>query len=169
MSQPQYPLEQLTLIKQRKLEEAEKILKEKKQALDKEQEKLLELKKDRDSVKNHWDDKLQQLRDELDQGTTSDKIQQMKVYMKEVDIKLKQKEDRVAEQNKRVIAAETQVENARQDMIKREQDVEKMRLHKKEWDKEMKVLAEQQEAIEMDETGSSMYSKRKSKQNRKTD
>ena len=169
MSQPQYPLEQLTLIKQRKLEEAEKILKEKKQALDKEQEKLLEVEKDRDSVKSHWNDKLQQLRDELDQGTTSDKIQQMKVYMKEVDIKLKQKEGKVTEQQKRVAVAEQHVEEARKEMIKREQDVEKMRLHKKEWDKEMKVLAEQQEAIEMDETGSSMYSKRKSKQIRKTD
>ena len=36
---PKYPLEQLILIKQRRLEEAERILKEKKEALEKEKEK----------------------------------------------------------------------------------------------------------------------------------
>ncbi|MCX6988127.1 MAG: type III secretion T3S chaperone [Chlamydiae bacterium] len=167
MSQSQYPLEQITVIKQRKLETAEKILKEKKQALQTEQDKCAALEKERDAVKSHWDDKLQQLRDTLDQSSTSDKIQQMKVYMKEVDIKLKQKEGKVTEQQKRVAVAEQHVEEARKEMIKREQDVEKMRLHKKEWDKEMKILAEQKESMEMDETGSSIYSRQKIKNSRK--
>ncbi|MEI8328971.1 MAG: type III secretion T3S chaperone [Chlamydiia bacterium] len=167
MSQSQYPLEQITLIKQRKLETAEKVLKEKKQALQTEQDKYAALEKERDVVKSHWEDKLQQLRDTLDQSSTSDKIQQMKVYMKEVDIKLKQKEGKVTEQQKRVVTAEQQVEEARKEMIKREQDVEKMRLHKKEWDKEMKVLAEQKESMEMDETGSAIYSRQKIKNSRK--
>jgi hypothetical protein len=162
MSKPQYPLEQLTLIKQKKLEEAEKNLKEKKIAYDKEKEKLETLEKDRDKVKFHRDEKLNQLRQKLDEGTTTDKIQQMKIYLKEVDDKLKVKENKVKDQVKVVDAAEKKVAEARIEMIKRQQDMEKMRLHREEWDKEMKIIEEHKESLEMDETGSSMFSRKKS-------
>lgn len=157
MSKKEYPLEQLTLIKQKKLEEAERSLQEKKLALIKEKDKLESLEKDRDKVKVHRDDKLNQFREKVDAGTTTDKIQQMRVYLKEVDEKLRQKELKVKDQLKQVDAAEKKVEEARKEMLKRQQDVEKMRLHRKEWDKEMKVLEEHQESIEMDETGSTMH------------
>jgi flagellar biosynthesis chaperone FliJ len=162
MSKPQYPLEQLTLIKQKKLEEAEKNLKEKKIAYDKEKEKLETLEKDRDKVKFHRDDKLNQLRQKLDEGTTTDKIQQMKIYLKEVDDKLKVKENKVKDQVKVVDAAEKKVAEARIEMIKRQQDMEKMRLHREEWEKEMKIIEDHKESLEMDETGSSMFSRKKS-------
>ena len=85
MSTPQYPLEQLAIIKQKKLDEAERLLQERKQALQKEKEKLETLEKERDKVKEHRDDKLKQFLALLDEGTTTDKIQQTKVYLKEVD------------------------------------------------------------------------------------
>ena len=166
MSQSEYPLEQVTLIKQKKLDEAEKILKERKLVLDKEKDKLVTLEKDRDTVKKHRDEKLQQLREKLDEGTTSDKIQQMRLYLKEVDEKLKLRETKVKDQKKIVDAAEKKVEEARQDMLKRQQDMEKMRLHRNEWEKEVKILEEQKEAKEMDETGSALYSSKKRKESR---
>ena len=52
-------------------------------------------------------------------------------------------------------------------MMKRQQDVEKLRIHRKEWEKEMKLLEEQKESLEMDETGSSLHTRRKSQDARK--
>ena len=65
-----YPLEQLVRIKQRRLEEAERILKEKKEALEKERQKQKELEKERDDTFQHKKAKLDQLREILDKGTT---------------------------------------------------------------------------------------------------
>lgn len=149
-----YPLAQLAIIKQKKLDEAEKILKEKKLALIKEEEKLKQVEKERDKVKEHREAKLIQLREKLDEGTTTDKILQMKAYLKVVDEQLSVQEKKVQEQVKKVTLAATAVEAARQDYLKKHQDVEKLRLHREEWEKEMKTLLEQEEAIETDEMGS---------------
>ncbi len=156
-----YPLEQVAIIKEKKLEEAEKILHEKKNALAKEQEKLEKLEKERDKVKTHRMAKLTQLRETLDEGSTSDKIQQMKQYLKIVDEQLKQKESKVKEQIKQVQSAEKQVEIARADLLEKQKDVEKLQMHRKEWEKEEKLLSEQKEASETDEMGSAMHARLK--------
>ena len=161
MSKIHYPLEQLAQIKAKRLEESEKILQEKKLLLEKEENKLKELEKERDKVKLHKQEKLQQLRDELDSGTTTTKIQQMKYYMKEVDEKLKQKELKVKDQNKHVENAKQAVDNARKDMLEKQQDVEKMRLHREEWEKEKKAYLEHLEGIETDEIGTTIHIKQK--------
>ncbi|MBI2742965.1 MAG: type III secretion T3S chaperone [Chlamydiales bacterium] len=167
MSEAQYPLEQLVIIKQKKLEEAEKVLRDKKNALLKEEEKLAKVEEERNQVKDHKHAKLTQLREVLDAGTTSDKIVQMRGYLKLVDEQLKQKEQKVKEQKKNVEAAEKQVEIARQDMVKRQQDIEKLASHRKEWDKETLKAMEHKESLEGDEMGSAMHTIRKKERNRK--
>jgi len=162
-----YPLEQLVIIKQKKLEEAERNLQEKKRLLEVELEKLQKVEAEHNKVRIHKQDKLTQLRQTLDEGTTSDKIQQMKQYLKVVDEELKQKENKVKDQKKLVDVAEKNVETARQELLERQQDVEKLSLHKKEWEKEMQALVEQEEAIETDEMGSAMHTIRKKDQNAK--
>ena len=152
-----YPLEQLALIKQKKLEESEKNLKLKKDALQKEEAKLIDIEKERDTVKSHRQAKLQQLRETLDAGTSTDKIQQMKAYLKIVDEQLKVREHKVQEQKKQVDAAKDQVELARQDYIKRNHDVEKLRIHREEWAKEVKIAEEAKEAVENDDLGGAMH------------
>ena len=159
----QYPLEYLVRIKDKRLEEAERILKEKKEELEKELEKQKTLQQQRDETKHHKQDKLNQLRATLDEGTTSDKIEIMKNYIKTVDEELKQKERKVQEQIKKVQEAEKKVEEARIDFLKKQQDVEKLKTHRKEWEKEMKLLGEIEEAKETDELGSSIHSVRKHK------
>lgn len=159
----EYPLEQLAIIKQKKLEESEKVLREKKNALLKEQEKLAKVEEERNKVKEHKMAKLTQLREKLDAGTSTDKILQMRQYLKIVDEQLKQKEHKVKEQKKLVEAAEKQVEAARQDFIKKQHDVEKLAIHRKQWEKEMNLLLEQKEALEADEMGSAMHTRRKHK------
>lgn len=156
-----YPLEQLVQIKQKKLEEAERLLREKKELLIKEQEKLEKVEKERDEVKEHRMAKLTQLREKLDEGTTSDKIQQMKYYLKIVEEKLKQKESKVKEQLKHVEAAEKAVEAAREDLLEKQRDIEKLAMHRKEWDQEMRLIVEHGEAVETDEMGTSMHVRKK--------
>ncbi|MGC1877749.1 MAG: type III secretion T3S chaperone [Rhabdochlamydiaceae bacterium] len=156
-----YPLEQITVIKQKKLDEAEKVLREKKKALEREQEKLISVEKERNEVKDHRFAKLTQLREKMDEGAPSDKIQQMRYYLKVVDEKLKAKELKVKEQQKVVEAAKQQVEIARTDLIKKQQDVEKMATHRKEWEKEMKAVAEQKEGVETDEMGAVLHQRRR--------
>jgi flagellar biosynthesis chaperone FliJ len=156
----EYPLQQLYIIKQKRLEEAERTLYEKKQELEKEQKALSKLEQERDTVKEHKQDKLRQFRTTLDEGTTSTKIEQMKNYLKVVEEQLKNKEHKVNEQKKRVSAAEHKVEEAKQEIFKKEKELEKMKMHKKEWEKEMKVQEIKEEEKHTDELGSSMHIRR---------
>ncbi len=156
-----YPLEQLAIIKQKKFDEAEKVLREKKKILEKEEEKLAQVEKERDEVKEHRFAKLTQLREKMDEGEGSNKIQQMRYYLKTVDEKLKLKEQKVKEQLKQVESAKAQVESARADLIKKQQDVEKMHMHRKEWEKEMKAIQDYKEGVETDEMGSTLHQRKR--------
>ena len=158
-----YPLEQLAMIKQRRLEEAERVLKEKKEQLEKEKEKQKELEEDRNTTFKHRAAKLKQLRDKLDAGTTSDKIEMMRDYIKVVDEELKQKEKKVQDQTKVVEEAVEAVEAARKDMVKKQHDVEKLKIHRKEWAKEMRVIEVYEEGVENDDLGTAMHTTKKHK------
>lgn len=167
MTSEKYPLEQLVQIKKKRLEEAEKVLREKKEALAREQEKMTQLEKKRDEVKKHYQEKLAQLREKLDAGTSTSKITQMKQYLKIVVEDLAVEERKVAAQKIVVDSAEKQVEEARQDLFKKQKDVEKLGLHHKEWTKEMHTLEERREGNEGDEMGSTMHHLKKTEKKRK--
>lgn len=157
MNQIVYPLKQVIEVKQRRADEAEKVVKEKQLALNKEKEKLAEREADRDKVKSHKKDKLQQLRDELDGGTTTTKIQQMKVYLKLVDEKLKVEEKKVKDQQEQVKIAEKNLEQAKLELQRKRQEVDKLLMHKKDWEKEKRKELEVIESREQDELGSIIH------------
>lgn len=161
MKFPPYPLQQLQEIKKKRLEEAEKELKEKKEQLETEEKKLKKREEERDKVKQHKADKIQQLNEKFDEGITSDEIEKHDRYLKVVDEKLKGKEIKVEEQKKKVKEAEKVVEDARQNMIKKQIEVEKLKMHKEEWRKETKLLLEQEEGKLMDEIGSASFVRKK--------
>jgi len=156
-----YPLQQLVAIKQKRQEEAEKVLKEKRAILEKESAQLKELEKARDEVKTHKEDKLAQLRASLDEGTSSDKILHMQKYLKIVQEKLLIKEQKVSDQNKVVDTAKKNVETARLDVIKKQQEVEKLTLHKKEWTQQMIKEELLKENILNDELGAQVHTIKK--------
>ncbi|VHO04175.1 flagellar FliJ family protein [Candidatus Rhabdochlamydia sp. T3358] len=158
---PRYPLKQLAEIKQKNLETAEINLRDKKRFLEQEQTSLTKKEKERDQVKEHRIDKLQQLRDHMDEGAVPHKVEQMKQYLKLVDEKLAVKQRAVVEQKKKVTLAEEEVDKARRELIECQQDVEKMRLHRKEWDRDMHLIEEQKEGVEMDEIGSAGHERKK--------
>jgi flagellar biosynthesis chaperone FliJ len=158
---PAYPLEELATIKQKKCDEAERVLNEKKELLAKEVEKLRAAEAARDEVKLHREEKLAQLRKGMDEGIAPYKITQMKSYLKVVDEKLHQKEMKVIERQKEVTKAEQQVEIARLDLIRRQKEVEKLKEHRKEWEREVAALFERKEGVEMDEIGSVLHERRR--------
>jgi flagellar biosynthesis chaperone FliJ len=156
-----YPLEQLMSIKKNRFDQAVKTLAEKKAVLEKAVAKLEELTKERDKVLQHRMEKLTQLREKLDAGTTSDKIQQMKYYLKTVEEKLAEKQKKVADQKKQVDLAQKQVDLATEEVFQKKKDLEKLEMHKKEWEKEVRYLTEQKSAIEHDEQGSATHEARR--------
>lgn len=156
-----YPLKQVLEVKRKRVEDAEKVVTEKKKALEAEEEKLKAREKERDEVKKHHNDKLKQMRDEMDGGTTSPKIQQMKAYLKVVVEKLAVEEKKVADQKAQVQTAEKNLEAAKEELKRKRQEVDKLVTHQKDWEKEMLKEEEIMEGREQDELGSVMFLSRR--------
>lgn len=156
-SQNAYPLKQVIEVKQKRVDDAEKVVREKQQILTQEQKKLAEKEAERDKVKDHKQEKLKQLRDTLDEGTTTTKIQQMKVYLKVVDEKLKVEEKKVHDQKEQVKIAEKNLEQAKLDLQKKRQEVDKLFMHKKDWDAEKQKELAVIEGREQDELGAIIH------------
>lgn len=158
---PKYPLEPVLAIKRDRVDRAEKVVKEKRRLLEIEQEKLREIEAARDKVKNHYMQKIQQLRELLDEGTTSDAVLQRKAYIKVVAVQLAEEEEKVNKQKENVLAASKELEKAEVNLAKRRKEEEKTRLHKEEWMKE--ALKEEAREIEkeQDEMGQLLYQLRK--------
>lgn len=165
---PQYPLEQVLSIKKNRFDQAVKTLELKKEILEKAYEKLFDLTQEQEEVAKHKKAKLDQMRDSLDQGTSTDKIQQMKVYLKTVEEKLVEKKKKVDAQQKVVDSAQAQVDLATDDLFQKKKDLEKLELHKKEWEKESSYALERKEEAEHDEQGSAGYQRlKREKESRK--
>lgn len=156
-----YPLEQLMTIKKNRFDQAVKTLEAKKLLLEQASQKRDAAKRERDQILEHKIAKLTQLRESLDAGTTTDKIQQMKVYLKIVDEKVLEKEKKLVEAQKGVDLAQKQVELATAELFQRKKDLEKLEMHKEEWEKEMRYWSERKEGSEQDEQGSATHTMRK--------
>jgi hypothetical protein len=161
-----YPLAQIIQVKQKRVEDQEKVVKEKREALRREEEKLREREADRDKAKNHYKDKLQQLRNEMDHATTTDKIQSMKVYLKVAEEKVAVEEKKVREQKAQVELAEKAVQVALEELRIKRQDVDKLLTHKKDWEREMLKELEIIEGREQDELGTVIFSSNQRKMSR---
>ncbi len=160
-----YPLEELVKIKQKRFEQAIKLVEEKKAILKRELDILKNLEKERNEVFKHKEDKLKQLREALDSGESTDKIRQKKDYYKVVQENLIEKEKKVKNQQKHVNEAQNELVKARKNLIDKQKDIEKLDIHKKEWEKEMKFFQSQKEQILLDEIGSVKFVIKKKKDN----
>lgn len=156
---PEYPLEKVLEIKINRVKEQEKVVEQKKEALRKEEEQLTKVKEERDQVQNHMDDKKSQLREAYDEGTTSDKIEQMNLYIDVVNERLDEENQKVTDQEDKVEVAKQELEQAKLDLKDKMKQVDKLETHKEEWGKEIKLELEQEEAKEMDEVGNILYFK----------
>lgn len=158
-----YPLAELIDIKKRRFDIAVKVLEDKKRILAEEEKKLQTAEKSRDKALEHKNDKLNQLRESLDTGESTDKVQQKKRYLKIVEEKLQEKQKKVDTQKVQVKNAKEQVEAAKIDMIHKQKDIEKLNMHKKEWERELAQEIERKEAVEQDELGSAVHELKKRK------
>lgn len=154
---PVYPLEDVLKVKIKRVEDAEKALNQRRLELAQEQERLKEREKERDAVKKHMQDKLTQFRQELDSGTNTAKITQMKDYMKVVQEKLAAEEKKVKDQKDKVKQAEKKVEEAKADLNHKQKEVDKFKEHKVNWNVAMNKELEVFEAKEQDELGNIIF------------
>lgn len=157
MTIPAYPLAQVLEVKQKRVDDAEKVVKEKQLALEKEQKILAQKEAERDKARQHYNDKLLQLRTALDSETTADKIQQMKVYLKITKERVAAEEKKVKDQKVQVETAEKNLEIARVNLKQKRQEVDKLVTHRTDW---LKERAKEQEVIdgrEQDELGSIIF------------
>jgi flagellar biosynthesis chaperone FliJ len=154
---PIYPLKQVIEVKQNRVDQAERVVKEKEAALEKEKQTLKQREADRDKAKQHYDDKLKQMREEMDKGTTSPKILQMRAYIKVVKERVVAEEKKVKDQKAQVETAQKNLDNAKEDLRVKRQEVDKLISHKKDWIKEMRKEQEIIEGREQDEIGSIIF------------
>lgn len=154
-----YPLEQIIHIKKRRFDEAVKILEQKKELLEKAYEKLFDVTEEFNKAETLRQAKLLQLRTSMDEGTTTDKIIQMKDYLKTCTEEAKEKKKKVDDAQKKVDDAQQAVDTATDDLFQKKKDLEKLELHKKEWQKEDNYLTEQKDQLEQDEQGSTSFNR----------
>ncbi len=160
-----YPLEQVLEIKKRRVAAAEKILKEKQDILEQEKKKLKQYQDAYQEVVDHHKDKLEQLREALDEGSPAHKIEQMRMYIKEVKNKMYEEKRKVERQEKQVEKAQKAVDEAKVILKERRLEVDKLHTHKEEWTAvEIKELS-RLEAKELDEVGSLVFLSNKRKEN----
>jgi flagellar biosynthesis chaperone FliJ len=157
MAKVAYPLAQVLVIKHKRVEKAEQVVLEKKRLLEVEQQKLKEREAERDKVLTHRKDKLNQLREELDHGTTSDKILQMKAYLKVVDERVKVENKKVEDQKEQVKIANHNLNLAKEDLRHKRNEADKIETHKIDWKKEATREESRGEEKEMDEIGNVIY------------
>jgi predicted nucleic acid-binding Zn-ribbon protein len=91
----------------------------------------------------------------------------MKVYLKEVQEKLKEKQKKVNAQQKVVDAAKKELDDAKKVLFERKKDVEKLKIHKTAWKKEMLIIEKRIESLEQDEMGSARFAIRKHEMQKK--
>lgn len=153
-----YPLKQVLEVKNKRVEDAEKVVVEKKRVLEAEKKKLAEREAERDKAKAHHDAKLSQLRQELDHGTTTDKIIQMKAYLKIAKERVQVEEKKVKDQRDQVEKAAKDLQMAELELRMKRQEVDKLETHKKDWLKQMRKEEEIIEGREQDELGTIIFS-----------
>jgi chromosome condensin MukBEF ATPase and DNA-binding subunit MukB len=161
MNDKNYPLIEVIRIKKRRLDEAEKVLRDKKLILEKELEKLNTLQKQFDEAKKVFDNYLFKLREAMDAGEPSQKIDQHKLHLKELKERYLLAQKNVENQKKVVKTAEEAVEVARADYQLKEKEVEKLHIHKSEWNQAMKLEEQRGEDIKMDDISNATYSRKK--------
>lgn len=161
-----YPLEQLVEIKQKRVDDAEKLLLEKKELLKVEEEKLKKCEEKVKRTQQHYDEKLDDFYGSFEgEGTTSTKINRLKDHLKATLEKLA--EEKKAAEKQRGIRDEAQeaVNEAKAILDQRRIDLQKITEHKSAWIKEDQKEIKRLNAIEHDELGSAIHSQRQ--QNRK--
>lgn len=157
MPKIEYPLKQVIEVKQRRVEEAERVVQEKQAALEKEKQILAQREEEKNKVQKHHDSKLKQLRELLDTEMTSPKIQQSKAYLKVVKERVKIEEKKVRDQQQQVDVAEKNLELAKIDLRQKRQEVDKLQTHRLDWLKEMRKEQDIIEGREQDELGSIIF------------
>lgn len=162
MKKPHYPLSEIYTIKEKRLEEAEKELKKAKETLREEEKKLEEFKERYKTVLKLKDEKIRKYLDQFQEGMSSTEIHRHTEYIKNVvNEELKIEKKKVDDQSYVVVKAKEKVEEARKVHLARQMEVEKLKLHKEEWKKEIQKEEIKSDSSLTDELGMNIHGKKK--------
>ncbi len=158
----EYPLEQLVEIKQKRVDDAEKLLVEKKELLAKEEKKLQACIDKVKATQKHYNEKLDDFYSSFEgEGTTSSKVNRIKDHLKATLEKLAEEKKAVEKQRAVRDEAQKAVDEAKALLDQRRIDLQKLTEHRKVWQKEDLKEKNRLAIIEHDELGSAIHSQRK--------
>ena len=155
-----YPLEQLLEIKEKRVEDAERILNEKKEALQKEEDKLKQCLEKEKEAQQEYDDQLDTFYEDFEGGTKSHKIQQRKEHLKSLLEGVKVAKEKTIKQREVRDAAEVEKDEAKAILDQRRVDLDKIEEHKQVWVKADLEEKERLHIIEHDELGAMIHSRK---------
>jgi len=162
-----YPLEQLVEIKQKRVDDAEKLLIEKKELLKKEEEKLKKCQEKVKKTQKHYDEKLDDFYDSFEgDGTTSTKVNRLKDHLKATLEKLAEEKKAVEKQKSIRNEAQEAVNEAKAILDQRRIDLQKITEHRASWTQEELKEKKRLDIIEHDELGSAIHSQRQKNRKR---
>ena len=154
MKSKKYPLNQVAAIKKKRYDQAVSELKARKKALENEIKKLEELKQFRQKEQENVDQRLNNLREAMDEGSTSEKIKSKKASLEVGQEKLVGAKKQVDDQSEVRNKAEDDVKKATENLTRCQKDVEKLKIHEEEWTKEEKLAMKKKVADVQEEIGS---------------
>ena len=162
MKKPKYPLQQITDIKKRRLEEAEKILKKKREILQQEENTLKEKRNLLNASQKAKLDMIEKHYIKIQEGISTVLMDAHNKYIKEVmNVKIDEDRENVKKQKKVVEKAKIDLDNARKDRLQKNQELEKMHIHKKDWKKQVDKELMIQEGVISDEMGMGIHFRNK--------
>lgn len=156
-----YPLQQLLEIKEKRVEDAERILHEKKEALAREEEKLQKCIERERLAQKTYDEQLDTFYNDFAGGTQSHKIKQRKEHLKTLLEQVKIEKEKTKKQREIRNKAEQEKDEAKAILDQRRIDLDKIEEHKKAWTKGDLEEKERLHIIEHDELGAMIHSRRK--------
>lgn len=155
----QYRLQTLLEIRERTKREKEEALAEVKKILALEQQKLDDLRKQLQDMRDTRENKQQELMQKTQSGELGiNGYLQSERYLKRMDKEIQEfEENDIREQEKRIIFAEQEVEWAFEEMIEAMQEYKALEKHKEKWEEEIKKERKAKEAEQQEEIATTIF------------
>jgi hypothetical protein len=152
-------------LRQKAVEEAEKVLKERRLATEKERVKLQKLKDERVAIDRKKADAQAEFVKRMDKGGVNlgQEAERLQSFEKRCAVEAAAKDAEIKKQDQEVKRAESREQDAKYELNQRIKELEGIKEHKKEWERETKRQLEEEEERKLEDIAETMYSARQRK------
>ncbi len=168
MKLPPYPAEQILGLRQKAVEEAERLLRERRLATERERQKLAKLKEERLEIDRRKAAAQDEFQKRLGQPGANIMMENERLvaYEKRCVVEAAAKDAEIRQQDAEVKRAESREQDAKFELNQRIKELEAIKEHKKEWEKETRRELEEAEERKLEEIGEVMHTTRERKEQR---